>query len=352
MEENLPKAEDLVSGYWEDILAQAGVSPDFFAQVKRQGPCPICGGKTRAYWRPSNSVKFPETCWCHACGMLNPWTILKHYRGDEPFRDTANFIRSVRGYGNGVTLAQRPLPPRPPVSVPDPAEEAARLENLRSWYQDLWKQARVVTEGDPVHRHLLGRFPALKSIPSVIRYHPNLKYSYYEGNVQKTLGYFPALIAAVQAPDGRCVNIQREYIDPVTFGKLVTPDENSKKAAGVYLQDSYAVRLFDVPDTCDEIALAEGISTALGVNLLYNLPTWSCLSSGGMKKFRVPENMPHIRKIRIYGDNDAPDKLGRRAGNDAAESLKNRLRAEGFIASIIKPKYTNYDFADIAKKLS
>jgi putative DNA primase/helicase len=69
-----------------------------------------------------------------------------------------------------------------------------------------------------------------------------------------------------------------------------------------------------------------------------------------MRKFEIPQGYERVRKVRIFADNDARDQNGRRAGNDAANLLKDKMRAKGLISTVVLPKFTTFDFADIAVK--
>jgi putative DNA primase/helicase len=91
-----------------------------------------------------------------------------------------------------------------------------------------------------------------------------------------------------------------------------------------------AVRLF--PAAHGEVALAEGVETALSVHMLSGLPVWATLSTSGMIGFEAPFG---VDLVRIFPDYDDP----RRArgtmnwrpspGVLAAESLRDRLSDEG-----------------------
>lgn len=340
-ETRLPKAEDLAPGNWESILIRSNLDKSYFQWD--EGPCPVCGGSARFRWRGSDfrRAEYAETGWCNACGLLSPWKILEHSLGAKSFKEMADFIRDWAGYkddGQARPVREAVAPKARPVPVDD-------TPRLRAWYQKLWQEASPVAAGTVAETYLRNRVPGLLAVPKCLRAHAGLDYMERtaEGQSQR-VGTFPALLAAAQGLDGRVVNIWRTYLGA---DGLKAPVKEPKKACGKFLQPSYAVRLAE-PD--DELGVAEGIETALAVMVLYGVPCWSTLNTDGMRKFCLPEGYERVKKIRIFGDNDKPDQRGRRAGNEAAEFLKQKMRDDGRVATVILPKYTTFDFANIAQK--
>jgi putative DNA primase/helicase len=327
-------AEDIAVGNWEEILVRAGLDQAYLKHA--EGPCPICGGKTRFRWRAKK-----ESGFCNSCRYVGPFTLLQHLIGSD-FRGAADYVRNWAGYGESTTPGQAPRPIR--VARPAPVE-ADDTEDLRFKYRKLWGETTLIEPGIPAHAYLLRRVPGLTAIPKVLRAHAALPYwRLGEDGMFHNEGNFPAMLAAAQGVDGRVANIWRTYLD-ASGDKASLPD--AKKAVGRFLQPSFAVRLTE-PD--DELGIAEGIETALAVWILFGIPCWSTLHADGMRKFEIPQGYERVRKVRIFADNDARDQNGRRAGNDAANLLKDKMRANGLISTVVLPKFTTFDFADIAVK--
>ena len=317
-------AEDIASGNWESILLSAGLDKSYLRY--EEGPCPICGGKTRFRWRVKK-----ESGFCNACRFVGAFTILQNLLGTD-FRGAADHIRRWAGVeqGDGTPARIVRLAPRPrPVEVDD-------TEQLRQKYRKLWNESVLIQEGMPAHEYLTRRIPGLTAIPKVLRAHAALAYWKIDdaGKHQK-LGTYPAMVAAVQGIDGRVANIWRTYLDDCG-NKADLPA--AKKASGRFLQGSYAVRL-QAP-MGDELAVAEGIETALAVWVMFGIPCWSVMSADGMRKFEIPPEFQGVSKLRVFADNDARDQNGRRAGNDAANFLKDKIRSQGRIATVMMPKFT------------
>ena len=86
-----------------------------------------------------------------------------------------------------------------------------------------------------------------------------------------------------------------------------------------------------------DLALAEGIETALSVMQITGVPAVAALSAAGMRSFRWPQ---HIRKLWIAADNDEP-------GLQAARALLNRALIAGLKAEIKVPAHGKNDFNNL-----
>lgn len=99
-----------------------------------------------------------------------------------------------------------------------------------------------------------------------------------------------------------------------------------------------AVRLFE---PTHELAIAEGIETALAVHQIFDWPVWATCGSQFLAAVEIP---PHVQKIFVCVDNDA-NKAGRLAG----EKLAARLVNEGRKVKIIDPADFGYGIPNGAK---
>ena len=90
----------------------------------------------------------------------------------------------------------------------------------------------------------------------------------------------------------------------------------------------------------EQLAVAEGIETALSVMQITNLPTVAALSAAGMRSLRWP---PQVRRLWIAADNDE-------AGLKAAEVLLGRALRAGLQAHIKVPARGKNDFNDLLRR--
>ena len=107
----------------------------------------------------------------------------------------------------------------------------------------------------------------------------------------------PAMIAAVQRPDGKVVAVQSTLL---TYTGRKAPASTSRITTGAL--GAGAVRL---GKAIDVLGLAEGIETALSAMQMTTVPVWACLGAGRMHRVQLPET---VRELHLFGDNDDPGK--------------------------------------------
>ena len=88
--------------------------------------------------------------------------------------------------------------------------------------------------------------------------------------------------------------------------------------------------------------LTEGIETALSVYLSTNIPTWACLSAGGLLSIEVPP-LSIAQEIIIAADAD-------RTGIEAANKLANQLFSSGYRVHLSVPP-EGMDFNDLLRRV-
>jgi hypothetical protein len=99
------------------------------------------------------------------------------------------------------------------------------------------------------------------------------------------------------------------------------------------------VWLTPVDDIDEQLAVAEGIETALSVQQITNVPTVAALSAAGMRSLRWP---PQVRRLWIAADNDE-------VGLGAAKVLLGRALRAGLRADIKLPAEGKNDFNDLLR---
>jgi hypothetical protein len=141
-------------------------------------------------------------------------------------------------------------------------------------------------------------------IPPILRYHPAAPTSYEKANTA------PAMVAGVQGPDGSPVGLHVTYIKPDGSGKAFG---NKSRVMFGYFSGA-AIRL--APIDKGELAVAEGIETALSFQMLTGTPTWSVLNTTTMTQFTPPAD---VSLLTIAADNDLSCS-GLKAAKDLAQS--------------------------------
>lgn len=319
------KAVDRAVGHWPEIHESAGINNSFLK--KGHGPCPVCGGTDRFRYDDKGGR---GTFFCSGCGAGDGMKLLMNYRGCD-FHEAAKFVEAFLGDlpVEAITRPKRDAS----------AEEAAEREATKAKLQKTWDIAKVVKKGDPVWKYLsLTRKLSLDKVPAVLRFHSRFPYYEGEGKEQKYVGHFPMMLAKVQGPDGKPVGLHRTYL---TQDGAKAPVGKIKKLMKSLGCTGGAIRLFPCSTM---LAVAEGIETALAVHEITGQPCWATISSTIMESFVPP---PGVTTVTIYADNDEPDAKGRRAGQDAAAKLTERLRAEGYTVRVVQSICPGTDIYDV-----
>ncbi|MFN3369081.1 MAG: toprim domain-containing protein, partial [Thermus sp.] len=178
----------------------------------------------------------------------------------------------------------------------------------------------------------------LEALPAtpLLRLHRGLIYR--EG--EEVLGAFPALLARVEHPHHGLVALHRTYLAPDGTGKAPVP--NPKKLTPPVFEGATrgaGIRLF--PLEGEEVAVAEGIETALAVAVATGLPAYAAVSAGGLEAWIPPAG---VRAVLIAADGDD-------TGKGAALALAKRLLAVGVKVRLAVPQEEGKDWADLVKAM-
>lgn len=254
-----PSAATLAHGRWGDILPKFGISQKFLHN--KHGPCPVCGG-TKPFRFDDRHGNGDHICTHHGAG--DGFSLLMMATG-KPFSEVARMVEAMAENCRTLPLPQ-PLPPLSPCQL-----------------RNMWRGARRIVPGDIADTYLRRRGIALDTFPACLRTTDD------------------ALVAAIQGPDGRCVMLQRTCYET-----------GERRFTRGTMPPGSAVRLARIDG--DELAIAEGIETALSSRL----PTWAVLTAVNMERFLVPQG---VRRLTIIADNDATF-----TGQRAAYSLAHKVR--------------------------
>ncbi len=184
----------------------------------------------------------------------------------------------------------------------------------------IWQAAKPAG-GTLVESYLRARGLRLPAILA-LRFHPRLKHPSGDS--------WPAMIALVtRGSDDAPLAIHRTFL--AIDGAAKAPVENPKMMLGQC--QGGAVKF---GNHTDQIAVAEGLETALSVYQSLQLPTWAALSTSGLIALNLP---PEIRRVAIAADGDA-------AGEKAAQVAAKKWLLEGRTVRIARPPI-HKDFNDL-----
>jgi putative DNA primase/helicase len=342
-ERQVEEAKSRAFNRWPDLLAVAGLD-DKYLRLKRNGPCPFCGGTDRY----SFTDKYGDgSYYCRKCGGGDGMKLLEYVFPEKRFMERVRWV--LESLGAGVPEY---VPSKRGGDVPRRAGEplsAAEFAKRKAKHRRLWNEARRITEGDPVWKHLHRRLPELvqADIPAVLRYHPALEYWEFDEEKEKfvQLGKFPGMVAAIQGPDGVCCNIHRTFL--TEDGEKAPVPSVRKKERTLEIRGG-AIRLF--APVARELSVAEGIETSLAVNIFRGESCWSMVDAGGMEEFDF-SFLNDVDLLRIYQDNDLPDNRGIRRGFRAGEKLAERAKALGKRVVKYAPAKAGMDMDDFVRSL-
>ncbi|WBL82305.1 toprim domain-containing protein [Bradyrhizobium xenonodulans] len=290
-------------GRWQTILPALGMDRRFLK--RKNGPCPMCGGKDR--WRFTD-IEGKGTWWCNRCQGGNGVALALKFT-KLSFRDVAAHIERV--------LGDAPI---------DTARRQRSDQENRAALNALWCSGRAVIPGDPVDLWITGRGLRLDSYPRALRTCQRARHS------GPPVTWHPAMLAMVTDPAGKASTIHKTYI--TTGGKKAAVDRVRMFCPGSRPPGG-AVRL---TPPAPVLGIAEGIETAIACTMLFDVPTWSALDAGGVERFEPPVG---TERLVIFGDHDA-NGTGQRAAYALASRMAGRVEID-----VRLPPETGTDWNDV-----
>ena len=313
-------------GRWTEILLALGVDAKVLNQ--RNQPCPLgdCGGTDRFQY----TDKFGHGNYiCRGCGAGGGFKLLMGCLG----LNAVDALSRVDAY-LGTTA------PRPLIAL---AQDSCA--ERKSLIRKILAETVPVSPGDEVDRYLQKRGINLERYPSTLRMHPAL--GYYERNSLTgqavMVRRYPAMVACVQDKSAHTVSLHRTYL---SNGEKARECAVKKLlCAGI---GGAAIRL--APST-EELAVCEGIETALAVMKRSHQPVWAGMSAGNLEKLWIPET---VKRLRIYADNDAHAFFDGQAAaySLARRYLKSHAGRAGKFAEVFVPKSAGADWAEVLLTIS
>jgi putative DNA primase/helicase len=185
--------------------------------------------------------------------------------------------------------------------------------DTRRYLLSIWRQCKPISD-TPAERYLRNRAITCE-LPASLRYHPALKHT-------DTGLFLPAMVAAVQAPDRSITGLHRTFLR--SDGNDKAPVSNPRKMLGQAATG--AVRLAAAGP---ELAIGEGIETALSFMQRTGVPAWAALSSAGVRAIMLPPP-PLASTVYLLTDLD-------KAGELAVQIAAERLCREGRDIKIARP---------------
>jgi phage/plasmid primase-like uncharacterized protein len=323
------------SGRWLWLIEQlAPALSESVAKLPRHVSCPVHGGNDG--FRLYKNANDTGGGICNTCGAYPDGFALLSWVNGWTLPDTLNAVAVCLGLDNGTSEVKPPAKHQTSSSNPanKPNQDKRKREALRAAWAGLIPLSDDRAE---IARNYLvnrGLGDCLNQLPDDLFFHAGLSY-WHDG---KDYGLHPALVAVVRGKQGEPVTLHRTYLDASgqkanlpTVKKLMSPVLPGSSRGG-------AIRLFE---NGTELILAEGIETALALNLALKKPCWACVSAGGLESVQLPNK---VKRLIIGADNDE-----NRAGQNAAYELANRLLKDSVRreVKIIIPDEPDTDWLDV-----
>lgn len=208
------------------------------------------------------------------------------------------------------------------------------IEKARASNAVTWNQALTPLSSGVVNLYLTKRGLSLPFFPQEIK-ESVLDY-YIDG---MSIGKLPVMLGRVTNPSGDMVAIHRTYLSHDGLKTDVGQPKKLSKINGPMAGSSIKFGEPELHKGRLTLGVAEGIETALACYLSSRIPTWSCVSAGGMKRFVWPEG---LQSLIIFGDND---KSG--VGQAAAQALLKRAIQSGLECRVLIPIEIGRDWLDV-----
>jgi hypothetical protein len=290
----------------------AGKGPD------RCGPCPVCGGTDRF---AINIAKQVFNCrGCEARG-----DVIDLVRWLDRC-DVGEACETLTG-GRPAKHHRRPVVREAPAIAPDTSE----ADDARQRAAALWGEA-IPIAGTLAEFYLGARGLAVPPGASgrVLRFHsscpfgPGVRHLCMLALFRAIAGDEPVAIhRTALTPDGR--KIDRKALGPI---------------------GGAAIKLTADEDVTYGLHIGEGVETMLAGMMLGLAPAWALGTAGAIERFPV---LAGVDCLTILVDCDAPDRNGRRAGQESADECAVRWTDAGREVVRIIPIRIGEDFDDVRK---
>jgi putative DNA primase/helicase len=305
---------------WPSVLARLGIA-DSYLQLRKVGPCPICGGRDRFFF---DNRKGRGDYFCRQCGAGDGFTLLRRIYG-WPFAEARRRVITAAGLTAAETGTEFALDGAVRASM-EGIECGAQIARPSARVRTIARTSCPIVDCPDAILYLESR--GLWPLPNscVLRAHAGL--DYWDGSLR--IGRYPGLVAEVRDFEGELVTLHVTYLEA---GRKITANQPRKLLSRLIGREGCAVRL---TPACDTLGIAEGIETALAATMIDGLPVWSALNTALLARFQSPAG---ISRLIVYADRDE-------AGLLAAARLTGRLRGTAKI-ELRPPPAPAKDWAEV-----
>ena len=287
------KTSEAAKGQWAMIFEHYGLPP-INAKNHFKGECPICGarGKLRI------DDKDGRGTWICVCGSGDGMKLVTQTQGKAFSTICSEIDRLI---GNDFQKLKAPVT----------TSAASLRKRVLSKFSKL-KPLRGTTGAEYLKARGIYQLPA-----EAVRFNEKQRHA---GKV------FQSLYSLATDDKGELCYLHQTLLDGAKKADIGVSAKRQKSLQEENYLDharSVAIRMFPVTST---LGIAEGIETALSAYQIYKVNTWATMTSGFMKKFRVPAG---VLNLIIFADRDERSATGLAAAMECAHAnllAKNDLQ--------------------------
>ena len=203
------------------------------------------------------------------------------------------------------------------------AEKAHFNSELARAIRTRWLEATPFDASDPRQKPLLRYLQrrGLSEVEESVLKNLRFEERFFDSESRQ---WCPAMLAAVRDVSGQLVTLHRTLLTADGRKAGVNVPKRLMRLPDDRTINGCAIRFGELHD---ELALAEGIETALSVTVATDLPCWSCINAGGLGRVAVPD---HVKRVLIFADKDRSG-----TGERSASMLAQRLEALGVAVRVV-----------------
>ena len=300
---------------WAGVVAN--LAPHLSPAIDKTGKhtvCPVHGGKDgfrvfRDFARTGGGI-------CNTCGNFPDGLALLQWANSWSFKET---LDALNHYLNGSTqnTSKHTIKPITQISNKPSANNQKSIDRALRQTISICGVTATYLKNRGLGKLELNVLNDLKAVESLPYWH--------DGN---KLGSFPAMVGIIRNLAGDLVTLHRTYLSSQGFKAAVPAPKKLMSPALSGAASGCAIQLFK---PTKQLAITEGIETALAVHLSTGLPVWAAISTTMLEKVEIP---PSVEEVFIMADKDLSG-----AGERSALKLAKRLTNHHIVRLAIPEQY-------------
>jgi len=291
-------------GQWGGLVSN--LAPQLSPAIEKTGKhiaCPVHGGKDgfrvfKDFARTGGGI-------CNTCGEFSDGLALLQWVNSWSFRVTLDEVNKCLS-GSSQSTSKHTI--KPMMKINDKPNDKSQKSIDRVLSQTTSIRGVVASY---LNNRGLGKLGL--HVPNDLKSVESLPY-WHDGN---NLGSFPAMVGVIRNLAGDVVSLHRTYLNTQGFKANVSAPKKLMSPAIQGATAGCAIQLFK---PTKQLAITEGIETALAIYLSTGLPVWAAISTTMLEKVHIPAS---VEEVFIMADKDLSGAGARSASILASRLIKN-----------------------------